>query len=58
MKQAIENGNQLVVNTDAHAAVHMDFIKFGVFVARRGWAQKSDIINTQPLSKIKKWIHS
>jgi DNA polymerase (family 10) len=27
-------------------------MEFGVYQARRGWAEKEDIINTQPLEKL------
>lgn len=56
VKIAIQNGNKLVIDTDAHEAASMDMIRFGVFVARRGWATKSDIMNTRSLTDIKNWI--
>ncbi len=55
-RRAIKAGCKLIINTDAHAAIHMDNIFYGVSVARRGWAQKSDIINTQTTKKILEWI--
>ncbi|OGK30165.1 hypothetical protein A3F32_00060 [Candidatus Roizmanbacteria bacterium RIFCSPHIGHO2_12_FULL_42_10] len=56
VRRAIQNGNKLVINTDAHAASQMDGLLYGVYVARRGWAEKSDIINTQPLDRVMSWI--
>jgi len=53
---AIENGCKLVINTDAHSAEHLKFIKLGISVARRGWAEKKDIINAQPLNKFLKLL--
>jgi len=52
--QAIKYNVKLVINTDAHTLDQLDFIKYGVAVARRGWAEKKDIINTLSLEKIKK----
>ena len=46
VKEAVRAGVKLVVSTDSHAVLHMDNMKFGLAVARRGWAQKPDILNT------------
>ena len=42
----------MIINTDAHRIEQLELIKFGIAQARRGWAEKKDIINTQPLSKL------
>jgi len=54
VREAVKNGVKMVINTDSHAAGHMDLMEYGVSVARRGWAQKKDIINTLPYDKIMK----
>jgi len=46
IKKAIESGVRLVINTDAHRKDQLSYMKFGVFQARRGWAEKKNIINT------------
>lgn len=46
VKQAIEQGAQIVINTDAHAPTGFDHMRFGVHTARRGWATADDILNT------------
>jgi len=43
---------KLVIDTDAHGTEHLDFMHFGIGVARRGWCQANDIINTRPLAEI------
>lgn len=58
VRQAIEHGTKLTVDTDAHSARHMDGMKFGVYVARRGGAPKNAIMNTQPLSSIINWLNT
>jgi len=40
----------MVINSDAHHKNHLRFIEFGIAQARRGWAEKKDIINTAPLN--------
>jgi DNA polymerase (family 10) len=56
VRQAIDMKVKLVINTDSHAAYQMDNMKFGVAVARRGWAKKSDIINTFSYNELKEWF--
>ena len=50
--RARELGVKLVINTDAHRTGHLDFMRFGVGVARRGWCEARDILNTRPISEI------
>ncbi|OGZ18142.1 MAG: DNA polymerase III [Candidatus Nealsonbacteria bacterium RBG_13_37_56] len=52
IKKAKNLGVKMVINTDAHQIDQLGLIKYGVGQARRGWAEKKDIINTQPLSKL------
>ncbi len=44
----------LCINTDAHDTMSLDFMQYGVNQARRGWIEKSDLLNTLPLTKLKK----
>jgi DNA polymerase (family 10) len=46
IREAINLGVKLVINSDSHEASQMDLVKFGVWTARRGWARQADIINT------------
>ncbi|MFH1820525.1 MAG: DNA polymerase/3'-5' exonuclease PolX [Candidatus Nealsonbacteria bacterium] len=52
IRRAKEAGVKMVINTDAHQKDQMNLMEFGVAQARRGWAEKEDIINTQPLGKL------
>ncbi len=54
IKEAVGRKIKLAINSDSHALAQMSFIKYGVATARRGWAQKDDIINTQSIEVIKK----
>jgi DNA polymerase (family 10) len=49
VRKAVEAGVPLVIDTDAHNVNHLHYLHFGVATARRGWAEKSDVINTKPL---------
>ena len=46
IRRAKENGVKMAVNTDAHSKDQMRYIEFGIAQARRGWAEKNDIINS------------
>lgn len=46
IRMAVENNVKLVIDSDAHHPVHYGYLRFGIGQARRGWATKSDILNT------------
>lgn len=54
--QARKMGCKFVINTDSHAVTHMDNMKYGVSVAKRGWCEKIDILNTLSCTDLEKWI--
>lgn len=56
VKDAIEAGVKLTLGTDSHHKDALDNMEYGVFVARRGWAEKSDIINTLSYGKLRKLL--
>jgi DNA polymerase (family 10) len=45
-------GIKMVIDTDAHRLEHLDFMRFGVGMARRGWCTPDDILNAQPLTSL------
>ena len=51
IRMGVEAGARFVVNSDAHSKEHFMYLDFGVAQARRGWATKSDILNTLPLKQ-------
>lgn len=50
--RARELGVKLIINTDAHGVEQLDFMRFGIGVARRGWCEAQDILNTCPLEEV------
>ena len=46
IKKAIKNNVKLCIDSDSHNIKQFDFLKFGIGIARRGWSEKKDIINT------------
>lgn len=55
IRMAIENDVKLVIDSDAHHPSHFAFLRFGIGQARRGWAKKSDILNTLTANEL---LHS
>lgn len=56
VREALKVGVLLTLGTDAHHKDGLNNMIFGVSVARRGWAEKKDIINTRTLSEFEKLI--
>lgn len=56
VRQAVEKKIDLVINTDSHLLDQMDLMQYGVSVARRGWAQDINILNTKEYNEIEEWI--
>jgi len=56
--RARELGVKLAIGTDAHGTEHLEFMRFGVGVARRGWCEAEDILNTSPLNEIMAYLNS
>ncbi|MFH1894941.1 MAG: hypothetical protein ABH813_03525 [Patescibacteria group bacterium] len=52
IRKAKSAGVKMVINTDAHQKDQLRFMELGVSQARRGWAEKEDIINCRPLGKL------
>lgn len=50
-------GVKFAVNTDAHAVVHLDHLRYDVGTAQRGWLTADDVINTWPLAQLSEFIH-
>lgn len=55
-KTAKEHKVKLVINTDSHSRDHMRYMKLGVATARRGWLEKSNIVNCLSLKDLQKLL--
>lgn len=44
------------INPDAHATEQLQFLAYGVRLARKGWLRREDIVNTRDLSEIQAWL--
>jgi DNA polymerase (family 10) len=50
--RAREKGAKVVISTDAHRTSHLEYMRFGVGQARRGWLSASDVVNTRPVDEL------
>ena len=55
-KMAKDMGVKVVISTDAHRTTDLDFMRFGVGQARRGWLEPEDVLNTRSLKELKKFL--
>ena len=53
---AVKEKIRLCIDTDSHDVDGLSSMKYGVSVARRGWATKHDIINTLGYNDFIKWL--
>ncbi len=50
--RAREKGAKVVISTDAHRSSHLEYMRFGVGQARRGWLSAADVVNTRPADEL------
>jgi len=56
VRMAVKLGVKLIIDTDAHHPSHLQYLDLGVAIARRGWAEKKDVLNARPLKELMKWL--
>lgn len=52
VKRGKEIGVKFIIGSDAHVTEHLNFLSYGVAVARRGWLEKTDCLNTKSTTEI------
>jgi DNA polymerase (family 10) len=55
-KRAKELGIPIAINTDTHLINQFDYMQYGVSIARRGWLEKDDVLNSMTTENLLKWI--
>jgi DNA polymerase (family X) len=56
VRKALEFGCKFIIDTDAHEVSQMENMLFGVSVAKRGWVEAKDIVNTWDWKKFSEWF--
>ena len=49
LRMCKDRGVKVVVSTDSHSVANLSNIRYGVTMARRGWLEKKDILNSLPV---------
>ncbi|HET6457140.1 MAG TPA: DNA polymerase/3'-5' exonuclease PolX [Armatimonadota bacterium] len=55
-RMAKEHGVKLAIDSDAHATGELATLRYGVMLARRGWLQPGDVLNTMPVDDLLDWL--
>jgi DNA polymerase (family 10) len=58
VRAAKARGAKFVISTDAHHPKHLANMRYGVLMARRGWLESGDILNTLPVDQFARAIKS
>ena len=53
MKYAREKGVMISINPDAHAVAGLGDVFYGINIARKGWQESKDVLNTKGVNDIK-----
>ncbi|WP_030195783.1 DNA polymerase/3'-5' exonuclease PolX [Streptomyces sp. NRRL S-87] len=54
--RAREHGVKFAIDSDAHATTHLAYLRYGVGTAQRGWLTPDDVVNTWPLTKLRRFL--
>lgn len=56
IRMAVEAGVRIAIDSDAHAESQYENLEYGIAQARRGWAEKKDVVNAWPLEKMRMYL--
>ncbi len=56
LKSAKEIGVGVVISTDAHWGTNLNYMRFGIGQARRGWLAADDVVNTRSLAELRRLL--
>jgi DNA polymerase (family 10) len=54
--RAREIGVKIAINTDAHSAEQLHFMRYGIDQARRGWLEKRHVLNAMTCGQLEMWL--
>jgi len=53
---ARDKGVMTSINPDAHAVEHLQYLAFGIRLARKGWLRREDVLNCMTLEEVRRWL--
>ncbi|MGB0328681.1 MAG: DNA polymerase/3'-5' exonuclease PolX [Akkermansiaceae bacterium] len=54
--RARDKGVLTSLNPDAHATSQLQFLAYGIRLARKGWLRREDVLNTRSLTEVREWL--
>ena len=54
--RARDKGVLSSINPDAHATEQLQFLAYGVRLAKKGWLRQKDVLNCLPLAEVQEWL--
>ncbi|MFK2824575.1 DNA polymerase/3'-5' exonuclease PolX [Bacillus sp. B190/17] len=57
LKKAQAAGVKIMINTDAHAIEHLEFMEIGAKAARKGWLRPETVVNTYSKEDFLAFVH-
>ncbi len=58
VREAINAGVRITIDTDAHDETALSFARFGVSQARRAWVEKGSVVNCLPWDQFEEYLKS
>lgn len=55
VRQARDKGVKLCISPDAHSTGAIDFMRYGIGIARKGWLRAEDVLNTLSAEDFLAW---
>jgi DNA polymerase (family 10) len=56
VKPAVEAGASIAIDTDAHQPGTLEYVRYGVHTARRGWAEADDVVNARGADGVREFL--
>jgi DNA polymerase (family 10) len=57
VKYAISKGVMIVINPDAHVVDGLTDVRYGIGIARKGWCETKDVLNTKSLKQVARYLN-
>lgn len=54
--RARDKGLMTSINPDAHATEQLQYLAYGIRLARKGWLRREDVLNCKTLDEVKSWL--
>ena len=57
-RSALRHGVRCAINPDAHSARALGYVHYGITMARKGWLEAKDVVNTWTLRAVRRFLQS